>query len=145
MRESRLIDVSILPWPATFPWHCWLVDHVRLNQEVDVTEEDEALVARIRPFMKRRRGYSEKKMFGGVCFMINGNMCVGPWKGSLVVRLDKKHHHRTQSEPHVKPMDITGKVMKGWAIVEPSGIESDEDLKAWIDRGVRFAGSLPAK
>jgi hypothetical protein len=47
-----------------------------------MTDEDEALVARIRPFMKRRKGYSEKKMFGGVCFMINGNMCVGPWKGS---------------------------------------------------------------
>ena len=77
--------------------------------------------------------------------MINGNMCVGPWKGSLVVRLDKANHEQTQSEPHVKPMDITGKVMKGWALVEPAGIESDDDLKMWISRAVEFARSLPAK
>jgi hypothetical protein len=84
-------------------------------------------------------------MFGGVAFMINGNMCEGPWKGSLVVRLDKANHEVTQSEPHVKPMDITGKVMKGWALIEPAGIESDEELKAWVERGVAFARSLPAK
>ena len=110
-----------------------------------MTDEDEALVARIRPHMKRRKGYSEKKMFGGVCFMINGNMCVGPWKGSLIVRLDKEKHDETQSEPHVKPMDITGKVMKGWARVEPAGIESDDDLKAWVSRAIKFAQSLPPK
>ena len=50
-----------------------------------------------------------------------------------------------QSEPHVKPMDITGKLMKGWARVLPAGIKSDDDLKAWIERGVKFARSLPAK
>jgi len=77
--------------------------------------------------------------------MINGNMCVGPWKGSLVVRLDKNNHDETQSEPHVKPMDITGKAMKGWALIEPAGIESDDDLKAWVRRAAKFASSLPAK
>jgi TfoX/Sxy family transcriptional regulator of competence genes len=110
-----------------------------------MTPEDEELVARIRPFMRRRKGYSEQKMFGGVCFMINGNMCVGPWKGSLIVRLDKARHEKTQSEAFVLPMDITGKVMKGWARVEPDGIASDDDLKAWIDRAVRYVTSLPAK
>ena len=109
-----------------------------------MTEEDEALVARIRTLMRRRKGCSEQKMFGGVCFMINGNMCVGPWKGSLVVRLDKRDHDSTQSEPHVKPMDITGRVMRGWALVDPAGIESDEELKAWIERGIAFARTLPA-
>ena len=110
-----------------------------------MTPEDEELVDRIRPFMKRRRGYSEQKMFGGVCFMINGNMCVGPWKGSLIVRLDKDKHEQTQSEPYVTPMDITGRVMKGWAKVDPAGIETDEDLQDWIERAVKFARSLPAK
>ena len=110
-----------------------------------MTPEDEELVDRIRPFMKRRRGYSEQKMFGGVCFMINGNMCVGPWKGSLIVRLDKADHEETQSEPHVSPMDITGKVMKGWAKVAPEGIADDKNLKAWVERCVRFARTLPAK
>ena len=60
--------------------------------------------------------------------MIHGNMCVGPWKGSLIVRLDKSKHDETQAEPHVKPMDIAGKVMKGWAKIEPAGIASDTDL-----------------
>ena len=110
-----------------------------------MTDEDEALVARIRPFMKRRKGYSEKKMFGGLCFMINGNMCVGPWKGSLIVRLAKEQHDQTQSEPYAKPMDITGKVMKGWARIEPDGISADEDLKKWVDRAAKFVRSLPAK
>ena len=107
--------------------------------------DDEVLIDRIRPLIKRRKGSSEKKIFGGVCFMINGNMCVGSWKGSLVVRLDREKHEQTQSEPHVKPMDITGKVMKGWALIEPVGIESDDNLKAWVRRAVRFAGSLPPK
>jgi len=110
-----------------------------------MTEDDETLVCRIRPFMKRRKGYSEQKMFGGLCFMINGNMCVGPWKGSLIVRLAKEDHETTQSRPHVKPMDITGKIMKGWARVEPGGIQSDEELKSWIDAAVKFVQTLPVR
>jgi len=108
-------------------------------------EADKILVDRIRASLKRRKGYSEKKMFGGVCFMIHGKMCVGPWKGSLIVRLDKDQHEQTQSEPHTKPMDVTGKVMRGWALVEPDGITADDDLKAWLDRAVSFARTLPAK
>ncbi|MCA9033490.1 MAG: TfoX/Sxy family protein [Planctomycetaceae bacterium] len=106
---------------------------------------DTTLIERIRLFMKKRKGVTEQKMFGSTCFLINGNMCVGPWKGSLIVRLDKKLHEQTQSEPHVKPMDITGRVMKGWARIQPAGIESDDDLKSWIDRAVRFVRTLPAK
>ena len=77
--------------------------------------------------------------------MINGNMCVGPWKGSLIVRLRKENHEQTQSEPHVKPMDITGKVMKGWARVEPEAIQTDDELLSWINRAVTFVRSLPPK
>ena len=110
-----------------------------------MTDDDEVLVARIRGFMKRRKGYTEQKMFGGVAFMINGNMCVGPWKGQLIVRLDKEKHEETQAEPHVLPMDITGKVMKGWARIDARGIEADEDLKAWIDRAAKFVRTLPVK
>ena len=107
--------------------------------------EDDILISRIRPILRRRKGFSERKMFGGICFMINGNMCVGSWKGALVVRLDRARHDETQTEPFVKPMDITGKVMKGWALVQPAGIKSDDDLKAWVARAAKFAASLPAK
>lgn len=110
-----------------------------------MTDQDEILVERIRPLMKRRKGYSEQKMFGGVCFMINGNMCVGPWKGSLIVRLARDQHEQTLSVPHAKPMDITGKVMRGWARIEPAGIAADKDLKSWIDKATTYARSLPAK
>lgn len=77
--------------------------------------------------------------------MINGNMCVGPWKGSLIVRLAQEDHEVTQSMPHVGPMDITGKIMKGWARVEPAGIQSDEELKFWIDAAVKFVQTLPIR
>ncbi len=106
---------------------------------------DEKLIARVRPRLARRKGFSEKKMFGGVCFMINGNMCMGTWKGSLVVRLDKAKHEETLSEPHTKTFDVTGRVMKGWALVKPAGIKTDPDLKSWVDRGAKFARSLPEK
>ena len=108
-------------------------------------EEDTELVERIRKIVKRRKDCTEQKMFGGIAFMINGNMCVGPWKGSLVVRLDKAKHEETQALPNVKPMDITGRVMKGWALITPEGIEEDDDLKAWIQRGIKYVKTLPAK
>ena len=107
--------------------------------------EDEALAGRIRPLLSRRRGFSERNMFGGVCFMINGNMCAGTWKGSLIVRLDRKKHDETLAEPHTKPANITGRIMRGWALVEPAGIETESGLKVWLDRAAEFAGSLPAK
>ena len=107
--------------------------------------QDQELIARVRPLLSRRKGFSQKKMFGGVCFMIHGNMCVGTWKGSLVVRLHRDHHEETLSEPHTRPFDITGKVMKGWALIEPAGIGADDDLKSWVRRAAKFAGSLPGK
>ena len=106
---------------------------------------DQVLQERIRSILKRRRGFSERRMFGGVCFMMNGNMCVGTWNGSLIVRLDKSKHDETLAQPHTKPADMNGRVMRGWALVEPAGIESEDDLTAWVDRAAEFAGSLPAK
>ncbi len=107
--------------------------------------DDERLAGRIRAILSQRNGYSERNMFGGVCFMIHGNMCVGTWKGSLIVRLDRKKHDETLAEPHTKPANITGRIMKGWALVEPAGIESEGDLKTWLDRAAGFADSLPPK
>ena len=83
---------------------------------------DELLIDRIRRILSGRRGFSEKKMFGGVCFMINGNMWVGTWKGSMIVRQAKEFHERTLANPHTKRFDVSGRVMKGWALVEPAGI-----------------------
>ena len=107
--------------------------------------KDEELAARVRPLLKRRKGFSEKKMFGGVCFLLNGNMCCGTWKGSLIARLDKEDHDDIQREPHTREFDVTGRVMKGWARVMPAGIQQADDLKAWVQRSAKFAGALPPK
>lgn len=107
--------------------------------------DDEKLIERIRPLLARRKGFSEKRMFGGVCFLINGNMCAGTSKGSLVVRLDKRKHEEVLNEPYTKPFDATGKVMKGWALVEAAGIDKEAKLKVWLERTVKFARTLPPK
>ena len=80
---------------------------------------DETLAARIRKNLARKKGIEEKKMFGGIIFMLNGNMLVGVWKDSLIVRLGEEQGEKALLEPHVKPFDITGKSMKGWAMVTP--------------------------
>ncbi len=144
-RVSPLLREAMLVWRLEVSTGHHVAETMGAQESRAMTEEHQALVERFGRLMKRHKGYSEKKMFGGVCFMVNGNMCVGPWKGALIVRLDKENHEQTLSEPHVKPMDITGKVMKGWALVEPDGIESEKNLKMWVDRGVKFARSLPPK
>ena len=106
---------------------------------------DDALIERIRSILSGRKGFSERRMFGTRCFMINGNMCVGTWHGSLIVRLDRKDHERTLSEPHTKPADMNVRVMRGWALVGPGGIQSDDGLATWVERAAGFAGTLPAK
>lgn len=110
-----------------------------------MSDADRILAERIRTILKRRRGYSEKRMFGGVAFFINGHMCVAPWDGYLVVRLDRAQHEQTQQEAFVHPMDLTGRVLRGWARVDPQGIQSDLDLKHWIERAVKYARTLPPK
>lgn len=106
---------------------------------------DEALAARVRSTLHRRKGLGEKKMFGGLCFLINGNMAAGVVEDRLMVRVGKDKHDEALALPHARPMDFTGKPMRGMVYVEPAGLREDADLKAWLDRGVRFARSLPAK
>ena len=106
---------------------------------------DENLAARIRDALARKKNIEEKKMFGGVGFLLNGNMLVGVWKNSLIVRLGPDEGEVALLEPHVRVFDITGKPMKGWVLVEPEGIEADEQLKDWIQRATKFVGKLAGK
>src|SRR5947207_15712234 len=106
---------------------------------------DESLAQRIRDALARKKNIEEKKMFGGICFLINGNMLVGVWKDSLIARLGPDEGEEALLEPHVKEFDITGRAMKGWVLVAPAGFESDDQLGGWIQRAVTFVGSLPAK
>ena len=107
---------------------------------------DEALAARIRAALAGESGVVEKKMFGGVAFLVNGNMACGVAGGDdLMVRVGPDNHEDALSRPHARPMDFTGRPMRGMVYVAPPGFESDKDLAAWVESGASFARSLPPK
>lgn len=104
-----------------------------------------ALADRIRDVLERRRGFTEKKMFGGVASFLNGNVCVGVWGSSLVARLGPDEGPPALEEPFAEPFAPAGKAMTGWVLVAPDGIDTDAHLKAWIERAIAFVKTLPAK
>ena len=109
---------------------------------------NEALAGRIRTMVARRRSRKkivEKVMFGGHGFLLNGNVCCGTFKRYLIVRLGEKRAKAALTEPHTKVFDITGRVMKAWAMVGPKGYADDNDLKRWVGGAIRFASTLPPK
>jgi TfoX/Sxy family transcriptional regulator of competence genes len=106
---------------------------------------DEALASRVRDVLAARADLSEQKMFGGIAFMIGGNMAVGVIEGDLMVRLDPADAERALAEPHVRPMDFTGRPMKGMVFVDSTGTATDNDLVGWVEAGADFAASLPPK
>jgi len=106
---------------------------------------NEVLAERIRKQLKRKKGIEEKKMFGGLGFLLNGNMLVGVWKEALIVRLGPELGAEALLDDHVKPMDITGTPMKGWIMVEPPGFGEDEQLQDWLGRALKFVSKLPKK
>ena len=89
--------------------------------------------------------FIEKKMFGGVGFLLNGNMACGVNKDDLIVRVDPEKDTALLKKPHVRPFDMTGRPMKGWLVVEADGIKTDKQLNTWINEGVEFALTLPPK
>ena len=106
---------------------------------------DEGLAQRIRDALEDRSDVSEKKMFGGLAFLLGGNMCVGVIGEDLMVRVGPDAYAEAVRQPHARKMDFTGRPMKGFVYVGCDGIESDENLRRWVARGVDFAGSLPSK
>ena len=106
---------------------------------------NKAFAARVRKKLKRRKGFGERKMFGGVAFSIGGNMCCGVINDDLMVRLGEPGATAALGEPHTRPMDFTGSPLKTMLYVGPAGTKTDADLKAWLDRAVTFARTLPPK
>jgi TfoX/Sxy family transcriptional regulator of competence genes len=106
---------------------------------------DVDLADRIRRALKGCSRVSERKMFGGVAFMIRGHMACGTVRGSLMVRLGEEGVAAALKKPHVEPMDFTGKVIRSMAYVRPPGIRTGNALKAWVDRAAAFALTLPPK
>lgn len=106
---------------------------------------NEQLAAKTRALISRRRGFSEKKMFGGMAYLINGNMCCGVLKDDLVVRVDPKEYETTLAMPNARPMDFTGRTIRGFVYVDSKGWSKGEALKKWVEMGVKYASSLPKK
>ena len=106
---------------------------------------DETLAARIRKAVVRKKGFGEKAMFGGAAFLLDGNMCVGVHKDSMIVRLDPDATAAALKEKHTRVFDLTGRPMKGWILVEPAGLATDAALRRWIDVAIRFAAALQKK
>lgn len=107
---------------------------------------DEALAQRVRIFIKGKKNIVEKKMFGGVAFLLDGNMAVGVNKDDLIVRVDADEHDQLASQKNVRTFDLSGgRPMKGWLLVAPAGVKNDKDLRAWVKRGIEYAASLPRK
>ncbi|HEX9627021.1 MAG TPA: TfoX/Sxy family protein [Acidiferrobacterales bacterium] len=106
---------------------------------------DPRLTERVRGALARRRGVSEKRMFGGVAFLLNGNMCVGILGERLMVRVGADDYATALRRPHARPMDFTGRPLTGFVYVLPAGIRTTAQLRRWIDAGVDFAKSLGKK
>lgn len=105
----------------------------------------EELAERIREVIDGRPGATERKMFGGIAWMVNGNMACGIIGEDLMVRLERDEADAAQAEEHVGPMDFTGRPMRGFIMVEAAGVEDAADLGRWVDAGADFAESLPPK
>jgi hypothetical protein len=106
---------------------------------------DDRLAERIRQQLGKRRDVTEKRMFGGLAFLVNGNMCCGVHGQELIVRLDPEQTAQALSKPHTRVFDLSGRPMKGWILVQPKGLATPAALSRWIQVGMKYASSLPAK
>lgn len=106
---------------------------------------DEQLVARVREVLERTRGTAERRMFGGVCFTLNGNMACGVVSTDLMIRIGPDKYDDALKRRHVREMDFTGRAMKGYVFVSALGTKSDPALKSWIEACIAYVKSLPPK
>jgi TfoX/Sxy family transcriptional regulator of competence genes len=106
---------------------------------------DEDLADRVRDALAGREGVSERQMFGGIAFMVGGNMACGVIAGDLIVRLSAEDAGTALAEEDTRPFDYTGRPMKGWILVSEGGTETAEELAGWVDAGAEYAATLPEK
>ncbi len=105
----------------------------------------EELANRVRAIVRARPTATEKKMFGGLAFMLNGHMVCGVSQSSLMARVGPDNYERSLAKPHVRLMDFTGRPMKGYVYVDPAGIAADQELQYWVDLCADYVLTLPPK
>jgi len=106
---------------------------------------DEGVAERLREAFSSREDVIEKKMFGGIAFMVSGNMCCGVVNDTLMARVGADHYAAALNKPHAREMNFTGRPMKGFVFVAPKGFESDDDLESWVRLCLDFVATRPAK
>jgi TfoX/Sxy family transcriptional regulator of competence genes len=106
---------------------------------------DPAAAERVRQLLSGRSDVAEKKMVGGLSFLVNGNMCCGVTGTALMVRVGAEGREQALREPHVRPMLLAGRALSGFICIEPEGYASDDALAGWVQRGLAFVSGLPAK
>jgi len=124
---------------------------VRLRGEIptfwgdNTMSYDEKLAQRIRNILAARNDVAEKKMFGGLALMLNGHMFCGIIKKDLMVRVGLEQYEAALAQPHVRPMDFTGRPLSGYVYVAPAGYDTTWALEKWVQRGMAFVSTMPAK
>lgn len=106
---------------------------------------NEELALRVRQSLGDQTGVVERKMFGGLCFMVHGNMLGGVMGDELIVRVGAESYEDALQLPHSRPMDFTGRPMRGFVVVSSEGVAAEERMHEWVRRGLEFATSLPPK
>lgn len=107
---------------------------------------DEGLASRMREIVQAEPGVTEKRMFGGVAFLVDGNLAASASsQGGLLVRVDRAHTQSLLAGPHVRPFDMRGRAMNGWLLVGAEAVSTEDALRAWVARGLAYARSLPSK
>jgi len=106
---------------------------------------DTATAERLRGLFADRTDVAEKRMVGGLSFVVSGNMCCGVNGSALMVRVGPDGREQALSEPHVRPLEMGGRPVGGFVLIDPEGFATDAALAAWVRRGLDFVGTLPAK
>lgn len=106
---------------------------------------DAELADRLRSALSDQEDLTERKMFGGIAFMVGGHMCCGVATEDAMLRVGPDAYESALAEPHAREMDFTGKPLRGYVYVAPEGLASERDLKAWVEKAVRFVRTLPPK
>lgn len=106
---------------------------------------NERLAERVRGYFTRRKGVEEKRMFGGLCFMLNGHMCCGIEKDRLMIRVLPDRYEALLKKPHAREMDFTGKPLKGFLFISEAGYRTASGLASWLDEAVECARAKPPK
>lgn len=106
---------------------------------------DEGVVQRLRELLEHREDVVERRMFGGLAFMVGGHMCCGVVGDTLMVRVGPDHYRKALDAPYAREMDFTGKPLRGFVYVDPKGFEADADLEVWLLESQRFVDSLPRR